>query len=140
MDAIHAFFAIPEVFAGDPKHAPNPDDQPEIYGYYRRIFRVRKQFPELMHGDILLREVVCDNPDVFVGIRRDGSHASLLIVSLSDKAQKAEIQLPDFLSKATAGTITLTDCLTGKAQSEKLGGGKVSLSVGAYGVLHGRVY
>jgi hypothetical protein len=87
LDAIHALCVIPEVFAGDPKHGPNPDDNPETYDYYRKLFALRKDFPELAKGELLLREVECDNRRIFAGLRRLTSQLVLIIVSLSDKEE-----------------------------------------------------
>ena len=93
LDAIHAFFAIPEVFAGDPDHGPNPDAA--LWDLYRAIFTARRRYPELIWGDVLLREVVSDNPMVFAGARRARTRStSIVVVSLSDRQEQVLIQAP----------------------------------------------
>jgi len=93
MDAIHALCAIPEVFAGDPRNGPHPDDKPATYDYYRKLFALRKDYPELGRGELLLREVQCDNPWVFTALRRLNSQIVLVVVSLSDQRQSAAVKV-----------------------------------------------
>lgn len=95
MDAIHAFFGVPEVFAGDPKHGPNPDEDPEVYRFYRTICEARHRFPELASGDVLLNEIRCSNPMIFAGARRLNGKLTLVAVNLSAKEERAEIIAPD---------------------------------------------
>jgi len=91
MEAIHAFFGIPEVFAGDPVNPPFPDSDAAVYEYYRRLFKARRDYPELTDGKILLREVDCDNPRIFTGIRRLEQHTSVVAISLSNQAETARL-------------------------------------------------
>jgi glycosidase len=93
MEAVHALFGIPEVFAGDPKSGSNPDDNPATYDFYRRLFLVRRQFSELVHGEVLLREVECDNPWVFTGLRRTNGQLTLVIISFSADREDAKLML-----------------------------------------------
>jgi glycosidase len=86
-DAIHAFFGIPEIFAGDRKNPPHPDDDPAVYGYYRKLFAARKQFPELVHGKVDLRGVESDNPMVFTGLRCGAGTTYVVAISLSEKEE-----------------------------------------------------
>jgi hypothetical protein len=93
LDAIHAFFGIPEVFAGDPDHGPNPDTA--LWDFYRTIFTARRRYPELVWGEVALREVVVDNPMVFAGARRvPGQATSLVVVSLSDRHEQVLVEAP----------------------------------------------
>jgi hypothetical protein len=93
LDAIHAFFAIPEVFAGDPDHGPNPDAA--LWEHYRAIFTARRRYPELIWGDVVLREVVADNPMIFTGARRiKGGATSIVAISLSDREEQVTIEAP----------------------------------------------
>jgi len=93
MDAIHILLGIPEVFAGEPKNKPNPDDDPAVFAYYRKLFRVRKELPELAAGATLLDEVECDNPWVFTGLRRLNARLVLVAISLSDREENASLAL-----------------------------------------------
>ena len=122
LETIHAFFGIPEVFAGDRNYPFTPDEKPEVFESYRRIFNMRQQFPELVGGDILLREVGSDNPDVFSGIRRLGADASLVLVSLSGQGQTVKVTLPDSVipskpSKWSAKSMTPLSGTAGEGKS-----------------------
>lgn len=113
-EAVHALFGIPEVFAGDPNHPANPDDTPSVYGQYRRLFSLRRQFPEFVHGEVRLERVRCSSPHVFSGIRRLGKRSVLALISFSTTAQTATITLDSSLNRAT-GTLKLTDIQTGQS-------------------------
>gem|GEM_PF-1535683 len=93
MDAIHALCTIPEVFAGDPKHGPNPDDDPKTFEYYAKLFAVRKRLPELAHGELLLREAETDNPHVFTALRRLNGRVTVVAVSLSDTVEDVRLRV-----------------------------------------------
>jgi glycosidase len=92
LDAVHALFGVPVVFAGDPEHLPSPDTDPATWQHYKRVFAVRQSLPEFASGEVLLREVDCDNPAVFSGLRRLGGDTSLALVNLSDKPQPVALQ------------------------------------------------
>lgn len=115
IEAIHALCAIPEVFAGDPAHGPHPDDDPAVWEHYRRLFALREVFPELARGDLLLREVSCDNPNVFTALRRLDNQSVLVVISLSDKTEKAALAFSAPIGALAAGGATMRDVQTGKA-------------------------
>jgi hypothetical protein len=112
LDAVHALFGIPEVFAGDPEHGPHPDADPGVYNHYRKLFRLKKDFPEWTHGRLRLRDIHSDNPHVFAGLRSTEAHTGIALVSLSGKAEAA----PVFLGAGVlrAGRLVLRDALTGE--------------------------
>jgi glycosidase len=93
LDAIHALFGIPEVFAGDPKNRPSPDESPAVYLFYRKLFGLRKMFPELAGGEVLLRMTSCDNRHVFTGLRRRDGLTTLAAVSMSPRAEEVNLQV-----------------------------------------------
>lgn len=97
IEAIHALFGIPEVFAGDPNYKFNPDDDSSTFEQYRKLFSTRSRFPEFIHGEKLLDEVSCDNQDVFTGAAKDNKHGSLAVISSSAKSLKTNISLPSHL-------------------------------------------
>lgn len=112
MEAIHALFAIPSVFAGDKKNAPNPDDDPATYAYYKKLFDFKKKTPALIDGLPVLREVECDNPWVFAGIRRSDTQSVLIAVSLSDKPETARLTFsPSHFSKNAAASFSFFDVI-----------------------------
>lgn len=112
LEAIHAFFGVPSVFAGDPKHAPNPDDDPAIYAYYKKIFSFKKKTPALNSGVIRLREVECDNPWIFAGVRQIANQSILVVVSLSGKQETGRLSIPiGYLSKGSASELALRDVI-----------------------------
>ncbi len=82
-DSIHALVGIPEAFAGDPNHPFNPDDNPQTFEYYRKLFNVRRDRPELTRGELVLRDVKSDNPLIFSALRKLPGKSSLVFVSLS---------------------------------------------------------
>jgi len=94
LDAIHALFALPEVFAGDPKHGPSPDDDPAIFRQYATLFQLRRRFPELTYGERYLRQVTCDRDAIFTGLRCWHGHCTLVVISLSPNAEDACVGLP----------------------------------------------
>jgi hypothetical protein len=112
LDAIHALTAIPEVFAGDPKHGPNPDDDPAVWSYYAALFGLRGEYPELARGDLLLEEVRSDNPHVFTALRQLGDSVVLVAVSLSEAPQTVEVRLGAAVTPA--GPVSLRDAVTGR--------------------------
>jgi hypothetical protein len=95
LDALHALVGIPEVFAGDPRNGPNPDSDPAVYEYYRRLFALRKEFPELTRGELRLRDTEDDNPWIVSGIRRLDDRDVVFFVSLSDKPEPVRARILD---------------------------------------------
>ncbi len=134
LDTVHCLFAAPEVFAGDPRHKPNPDDDPKIYEHYRRLFALRRDMPELADGQVLLREVACDNRWVFSGIRQKNGKTALVLVSFSDKPQKATVGIKGGLIVAR-----LRDALDGKdARIGMLRQGQMAVEMQPFQILVGR--
>ncbi len=140
LDAIHALFGIPEVFAGDPENGPHPDADPGVYGYYQKLFALRKRWPEFAPGNVLLREVECNNPWVFSGLRKAENASALGLVSLSDQSETVE-----FTFRAAgigpAGELKLLDVQTGEtiAVQKKRGTNVASVNLKPYQVLVGRL-
>jgi glycosidase len=130
-DAIHAFFGVPEVFAGDRRNPPHPDDDPAVYDYYRKLFAARQQFPELSSGDVLLREAECDNPDVFTGVRRLKGKSTLVAISLSGKTTRATVKLPP----AARSGMQEFDPIRGATQIVQATGGRLRLELQPYQIL-----
>jgi glycosidase len=98
LEAVHALCVIPEVFAGDPKNGPHPDADPSTFEYYRKLFALRQDLPELARGELLLNKVRCDNPWVFTALRGQDQNVSLVAVSLSDRETECglEVRLNDW--------------------------------------------
>jgi len=111
LDAIHVLCAIPEIFAGDPKNSPHPDDDPAVYGYYRKLFALRKEYPELARGDLLLREVECNNANIFTALRRLRDNIVLVVISLSGKEENICITGIEEMGQV----IQMNDAITGEA-------------------------
>ena len=127
MEAIHAFFGIPSIFAGDPKNAPHPDSDPATYEYYKKLFSQKMKMPELRYGEIVLRDIRCDNSWVFAGIRHFENRSVLAVVSLSDNNESVRVTLPaNFRSKKGDKTIVLNDVI----QSANSSSGTVDRSAG----------
>lgn len=114
MEAIHSLCAIPEIFAGDPKNGPHPDDDQATFRYYQKLFSLRKDFPELARGELLLQEVESDNPMVFTALRRLDDKRSLVVVSMAEKEEtvKISISLPEGGVGAMKTKISLADGIT----------------------------
>ncbi|MDB6055619.1 MAG: hypothetical protein JWN25_3142 [Verrucomicrobiales bacterium] len=95
LEAVHSFFGVPEVFAGDPKTKgkPSPDEGPEVWKYYKLLFEARRKYPELVFGNVQLRNIVSSNPNVIAGMRSYKGQSTLVIVSLSSKPEKVSVQL-----------------------------------------------
>jgi len=142
LETVHAFFGIPEVFAGDRNYPFTPDEKPEVFEKYRRIFSARQQFPELVGGDILLREVVADNPEVFTGIRRSDAHSSLVIVSLSGKQQTVNVTLPALVNASawrSENVFPLSGQNAVETRNVAVSGHKITVRLSPYEVLVGRL-
>jgi glycosidase len=136
-DAIHAFFGIPEVFAGDRKNPPHPDDDPQVYEYYRKIFAARRQYPELVHGEIRLRDVEGDNAAVFSGVRRAGTGGAVVLVSLSDKEETVSATLT---AASVPAKFTFADPISGSSVAADKGGGRsFKVKMRPFQVLIGRL-
>jgi glycosidase len=97
LDAIHAFVGIPEVFAGDPnrRRAQNPDDDPAIFEFYRRLFKLRRRNAAITEGQARYRDVTAGNPMIFAAVKQRGSDWALLLSSLSSREEHASVTLPD---------------------------------------------
>ncbi len=93
LDGVHILFGVPVLFAGDRDYPPTlEDDQPAVE-HYRRLLAVRQQIPEFARGEVLLREIECDDPWVFTGLRRTEDGVALAVISLSEKPSSIGLQL-----------------------------------------------
>lgn len=140
MEAIHALFGVPEVFAGDRANPPHPDDDPLVFEYYRKLFEARKQFPELATGDVLLRDVDCDNPRLFTGVRQLNGRRVVVAISLSDQEEKTVLTIP--ARSGSAAALELVDPISGEtvsAQQSVTTAGGMSLKLKPFQVLIGRL-
>lgn len=95
LEAIHAFCGIPEVFGGDPKHGPSPDDDPMTWTKYRRLFAARKAWTGSLKFDSR------GNENRRVAVIQRGRH--VLAVSLSDEPEA--IRLTGFGRRVTVRDI-----------------------------------
>ena len=142
LEAVHALCAIPEVFAGDPKHGPHPDDDRAVYACYRKLFALREDFPELARGELLLREVQTDNPRVFTALRQLGAKRTLVVVSFSDRPERRTVTIDrQLVSEATNASIRLTDPITGQTAGAQMAGTEapgISLVLQPFQILVGR--
>jgi len=132
VDAIHSFVGVPLVFAGDPYNGPNPDDKPETWEYYRKVFDLRKQFPELAKGEILLHEIKCDQPNVFSVMRRVGDQTVLALVSLSEKTVTAKVNILDM--PALGQQMALLDPINQKHSKVNLNSGAFQITLEPFGI------
>ncbi len=103
---------MPVVFAGDRDHPPALDNDPHAVEYYRKLIAVRKERPEFARGELLLREIGCDDPWVFTALRRDGNRVGLLVSSLAADESTARLSL-DLPGHTLAG-VQLVDPITGE--------------------------
>ncbi|NER84471.1 MAG: hypothetical protein F6K42_34080 [Leptolyngbya sp. SIO1D8] len=138
LDAVHTFCAIPEVFAGDHHRskAPNPDDDPKVWDFYKKIFAIKEKIPELNTGKLLLKEVSCNNKNVFTAIRRSNDNAYLLLISFSDQPVEVNIALSPSL-QLESQSIEFTDPVSGNVFRSKIG--PEGLRLGPYQILIGKV-
>jgi glycosidase len=93
LEAIHAFFGVPEIFAGDAAYKFNPDDDAATYGFYKKLFAARKQYPEFTAGIKKFSAVSCHVPNVFAAAAEDGKHTSIFVASGMAQATNAELTL-----------------------------------------------
>lgn len=133
LEAIHALCVIPEVFAGDPKNKPNPDDDLKVFEQYKKLFTLRKDFPELSKGELVFDGVESDNPMVFTAVKRYNGKHILITVSLSDKAESVKIEV----NKKAAGKLSLMDGLTRKPVSSTQAGDAVNVQLQPFQVVVG---
>ncbi|MBO0932769.1 alpha-amylase family glycosyl hydrolase [Fibrella aquatilis] len=135
IEAVHALFGIPEVFAGDPDNPFTPDDeQGKTYNLYKSLFAFRRQLPEFIGGAVQLEAVTSTNPHIFSGIRILAGKSSLVLANFSDQPQTATITLP------TATTArSLTDVYTGFAMMIKPTANTLTITLKPFQVLGGRI-
>ena len=139
LEAVHALCAIPEIFAGDPRNGPHPDTDPGVYDTYRKLFAVRKAFPEVARGELLLREVEGDNPNVFTALRRIESQVVLLAISLSEAPESVTVRLSSaVIPGASKRCITLQDPLSDTTVTVT-GSGDFNLELEPFQILLGRL-
>jgi hypothetical protein len=136
LDAVHALLAIPEIFAGDPQHGPNLDDDPAVLEFYRRLLARRKAWPELTRGQILLGEVLCDNALIFTGLRELDGQLTLVAISLSSKPESARITL----AVKPPPSLRLIDAIGGQATPYTRMGWHLQLTFDPCQVLVGRFF
>ena len=137
LDAVHALAGIFVAFAGDPKHPPSPDDDPAVWEYYRRVLALRKDHPELVRGELLLDEIVCDDPNVISFIRRLDGKASLVLANLSGEARRPQLSL--HLPGHTLEGVRLANPQTGAAVSAAAEGNSTHIAIAPFEVLVGRL-
>lgn len=135
IEAVHALFGIPEVFAGDPDHPFTPDDdRGKIFGMYKSLFSFRKQVPELTNGAVQLSEVSSSNPQIFSGIRSLPGKSSLLLANFSNEPQTTTITV----STPTKAQ-SLTDVYVGNAVMVKSIGKTLTITLRPFQVVVGRI-
>ncbi|MBO0939793.1 DUF3459 domain-containing protein [Fibrella sp. HMF5335] len=135
IEAVHALFGIPEVFAGDPDHPFTPDDdQGKTYSLYKSLFAFRKQAPELISGAVQLGDVSSSNPQVFSGMRSLSGKSSLILANFSDQPQTTTITLP-----GNTVARSLTDVYTGFAVMTKPTAKTLTITLKPFQVLGGRI-
>lgn len=117
VEAVHALFGIPEVFAGDPDNPASPDDDPGVYMQYEKLFAFRRQFPELSRGEVQLDGVQCNNPHVFSGVRSLAGKSTLALISFSDQPQTATVTLDSRIPVRPGRQLTLRNIQTGQPVS-----------------------
>ena len=103
---------MPVVFAGDRDHPPALEDDANAVEHYRKLIAVRKEQPEFAKGELLLREIGCDDPWVFTALRRDGNRVGLLVSSLAAVESTARLSL-DLPGRTLLG-VQLVDPVAGE--------------------------
>lgn len=136
LDAVHILFGVPVVFAGDREHPPSLEDDPKACEHYKRVIALRERFPEFAKGEILLREIECDNEWVFSGLRGLGDDTAVALVSLSEKPQAATLTLTSE-GKTLAG-VTLLDPADG-TEVTLPAEGPITLTLKPFQMLVGRL-
>lgn len=121
-EAVHALFGIPEVFAGDPKNLPAPDDDPGVFVTYRKLFALRRQYPQLTEGTLSFDQVQCTNRHIFSGLRSLSGRSVMALISFSDQPQSATLTLDPALNVPMGKQLTLRDIQSGKPVSLRSAG------------------
>lgn len=93
LEAIHAFFGVPEVFAGDAEYKFNPDDDPATYEYYKKLFAARRQYPEFVHGTTHFEAAACSDAAVFTALAKSPQHTSVFVVSTAPQKKTVDVKL-----------------------------------------------
>ncbi len=138
LEAIHTFFGIPEVFAGDAGYRFNPDDNSATFRFYKKLFTARKKFPEFIHGQKVLDAVESNNADVFTGLAKDEKHSSVLVVSGSGKPINIELSLaPRYLKRSFFSAM---DIINNKIERGKIINKKIKLQLKPFQVIVIRLY
>lgn len=110
-EAVHALVGIPEIFAGDPDYKFNPDDDPTTFDAYRNLFNIRRERPELTRGDVRLRDVSARNPMVFSAVKSLNGKSSLVLVSMSEKEETANVAVE---GRNLPASVEFTDPISGQ--------------------------
>lgn len=135
-EAVHAFFGIPEVFAGDPKYPFNPDDDPAIYHTYRKIFAASEQHEEFRRGAMLFEDVVCRDRNIFTGVRSYGEESSIVLINMSD-----QVRTVDVLWKGvppSIESILCKDVLEGNVQNVPCNKGMMRITLKPFQIVVGK--
>lgn len=132
-EAVHALFGIPEVFGGDPKNPHDPDDDPAVFGTYAKYFRYRKENPVFSRGEVQLRAVSSDNPQVFAGARTLEKQTGIGLVSFSGTEQPVTLTVQGGLE--VPPTVAFRDILSGETISAQHSGTGYRLTLKPYQIL-----
>ncbi len=138
MDAVHAFCGIPEVFAGDPKNGPNPDDSPEVWEFYRKLFGFRRKNPAITRGHLRLSVIECSDPMVFAGARSYEGKLTLFLISFRDGTANVTVKMPWQLAREFSKTARFEDPmdtesnLTGEWSNDGNVSTKLKVALGAF--------
>ncbi|MFM9194154.1 MAG: hypothetical protein ACKOWG_00120, partial [Planctomycetia bacterium] len=108
----HILTGVPVVFAGDRDHPPALEEDRNAVEHYRKLIAVRKERPEFARGELLLREIGCDDPWVFTALKRDGDRVGVLVASLA--AEEATVKLTLDLPGRSLEGVQLVDPVTGE--------------------------
>lgn len=77
-------------------HAEKDRNDPEgVYGYYQKLFKIRKTWDVFTEGSFVLREA--SHPNLFMYERQSGNERLLVIGSFAD--EKIKIRIPDIVKE-----------------------------------------
>jgi hypothetical protein len=93
-EAIHSFVGIPEVFAGDRNYPHHLDSDPTLFLQYKRLFEMRKKFPEVTTGELKWDKIQTNDDHIWCSSKEgEDGKSVLLVVNMSALQKKVTITL-----------------------------------------------
>lgn len=138
IEALQAFFGIPEVLYETPQITTSPGEALQLCDHYKKIFKIRGKYQELRSGAMLLNAVRASDQNVFSGIRKSSDHTTLVVVNLNPQVTPVELEInPELIGMHKS--IRFQDVFDSKEIKTPVVKSKIITTLNPFQVLVGRL-